>query len=82
MYDPIYAMIQVKAGAAKHRRILAEIRYDDIMANGYFGGSYEESKPIMDKANKLEKEWKSAVAAELEIKFSQINYAYKNWRAE
>lgn len=82
MYDAVYCMMLVKAGAARRALKLAEVRYDDIMANGYFGGDYEFTKPLMEKANRLEKEWKSAQAALLEITFKQINYAYKNWRAE
>jgi hypothetical protein len=36
----------------------------------------------MERAKILETEWKIAVAAEQEITFSVINYAYKNWRPE
>lgn len=61
-------------------RIVAETRYDDIMANGIFSGSYEDTKATMRRAEIREIEWKNAVAAEQEIKFKAINYAYKNWR--
>lgn len=82
MYDPTYVLMCVKATAAKTRRLIAEKRFDDLMANGTFNGDYMSTKETFRKANTLEEEWKLAVAAEQEIRFAQIKYAYKNWRTE